>query len=131
MKEFIKDLKIEKFEDSIDLLAALFENETIGIFIYNIEGDLVTCNAKACELHGWKKEEMLNMRPEEFIHPDGFQTFIEYQEELQREGHFWGFSVGRRSDGGKFEVEVTGRLIKIGETEYLFGTIKELPQFKS
>ncbi|MBD63595.1 MAG: hypothetical protein CME62_00170 [Halobacteriovoraceae bacterium] len=126
METLISKLKIESLSDATELLEALFDVNPSGVFIYNLEGDLIACNDRACKMHGWSREEMSNMRPEEFIHPDGFQTFVDYQETLMKKGEFSGKSVGRRADGGKFEVEVFGKLIKVNDQQLYYGVIKEI-----
>lgn len=124
------ELTPASLEEALELIEAIYDADQAGIFIYSADGRLVECNRAACEMHGFSKEEMLGMEPKDFIHPDGYQTFLDFQRDLQRDGWFEGESCGRTAAGGKFDVEVYGKPITVGGEGYLYSAIRDVTEAK-
>ncbi len=119
-------LRPTDLSEALELVDIIFDTDPSGIFIYSTDGRLVECNRAACEMHGFTKDQMLGMAPKDFIHPDGYQTFVDFQAELERTGSFRGESCGLTSSGGKFEVEVYGKPVMINGTGYLYSVIRDI-----
>lgn len=85
---------------------AFFDVSKDGIFIYDDAARLVDLNPAACALHGWTREEMLEMDPGEFIHESTHNVFVDMMATLAIAPSFTGLARGKRSDGSTFDVEV-------------------------
>ena len=112
----------------MEVIQVIFDTAPSGIFIYSLDRRLAECNRAACEMHGYSKEAMLGMAPQDFIHPDGYQTFIDFQKELEANGFFRGESCGLTADGGKFDVQVFGQPVMINGTGYLYSVIRDITE---
>lgn len=51
----------QKIKESREKYRALFENAQDAIFIYNLEGDIVSANSSAAKLFGYNREEIFEM----------------------------------------------------------------------
>lgn len=123
-------LRPTDLREALEMVDVIFDTDPSGIFIYSQDGRLVECNRAACEMHGFTKEEMLGMAPKQFIHPDGYQTFVDFQAELERNGFFRGESCGITAEGEKFEVEVFGKPVMINGVGYLYSVIRDITEAK-
>lgn len=125
-----KHLFPTNLDETLQLYLTVLNTNPNGIFIYDIEGNLVDCNDTACRLHGYSKEEMMRMGPRQFIHPDGMQTFLAFSKAVARGEEFLGESCGVRKNGEKFFVEVFGKQITVNQKKYLFSTIRDISALK-
>jgi PAS domain S-box-containing protein len=116
----------ESQSEALQLYLTLFNLNPNGIFIYDEGGNLIDCNDTACEMHGIGKETLLNTPPKDFIHPEGYETFLEFQKTLKEGNDFYGESSGTTDDGKQFFVEVWGKRIHVNGVHYHFGTIKDI-----
>ena len=123
MKEILSPSNL--FEAN-ELYQAVMGTNPNGIFIYDLNGNLLDCNEAACKMHEMDKEEILKLAPRDFIHPDGYETFKKFQHELKTIGEFTGESSGLTKSGRKFDVEVYGKLVHIRNKSYLYSTVKDI-----
>ncbi|MEO8288389.1 MAG: PAS domain S-box protein [Chloroflexota bacterium] len=100
---------------------AVFEATTDGLTINDLDGNLVAVNPAFASMHGYTVEEMQDIDPRTFIHPDdhaqvplafaAFRAGKEYHETLGRDV---------RKDGSVFPIELHGtRFIYRGEPHIL------------
>jgi PAS domain S-box-containing protein len=86
----------------------VFESSIDGLFIIDLDGNLVDCNPAAARMHGYTMEEFRNLQPAEFIHPDSQHVFQEYLATVKAGEQFRSRAVEVRKDGSVFHIEVIG-----------------------
>lgn len=86
----------------------IFESVSDGLFINDLEGNLVDFNTAAALMHGYTPEEFQKLQPSDFIHPDSLEVFNNYLEAINRGEPFRGREINLRKDGSTMHVDVTG-----------------------
>ncbi len=93
---------------------ALFERANDAIFIENREDRIVDVNHRACELLGYTREELLQMRIPDLIAPEMGRRRRVIEEEFTLYGGKPFESVDVRKDGTRIPVEVTNASLPNG-----------------
>jgi PAS domain S-box-containing protein len=89
---------------------SIFESTTDGLFINDLDGNLVDFNPAASRMHGYTVEEFRQLQPSQFIHQDSMPVFEDYLATVRSEREFRGQAVDICKDGSLINVEVFGTL---------------------
>ncbi|MCC9607051.1 PAS domain S-box protein [Blastopirellula sp. JC732] len=92
----------------------IFEAAVNGFYIFTLDGKLIDVNPTACRIQGFTREEMLEMGPHNFIHPDSHAAFAEFLQVVAEGKHFEATALGIRKGGGVFYCDVIGVPYYIG-----------------
>ena len=97
----------------------------------NDSGPIIDCNAVACEMNGYTREQLVG-QPIDLLNavPLDRAGRKEYLERLQREGILHFETVHRRKDGSLFPIEVSTRLISLPGKELLLGIDRDITERK-
>ncbi|EDM77150.1 sensory box histidine kinase/response regulator [Plesiocystis pacifica SIR-1] len=106
----------------------MFEATSSAMFVYSLEGRLVDINPAACALHGWSREQMLDMSPHDFIAPESIDVFDAFRAALARGEEYWGEAQGLRADGGRFDVAVYGVGIELDGETYACSSLTDITE---
>ena len=108
----------------------LFEASTDAIFLETLEGQVLDCNATACEMFGYSQEEMRRLTVADLV-PEGSNIELDnvIRQELASGGIFLQ-ALNRHKDGSLFPVEVNTRLVTIGGRELVVAYVRDISQRK-
>ena len=109
---------------------SLFEASSDAIFLETLEGDVLDCNAAACEMFGYTKEESIGLNVADLIPADIAEMLPEVIEEHARTGGVFVEAVNRRKDGRLFPVEVSTRVVTIDGTERVIVYVRDITERK-
>jgi len=97
----------------------LFSRANDGIFIINTEGKLIEVNESLARIHGYSKDEMLQMSLKDLDTPKSLQMFPDRMRRLLA-GEALTFEVEHyHKDGHVFPLEVSASLISYGGESYI------------
>ncbi|MDD5773032.1 MAG: PAS domain S-box protein [bacterium] len=92
----------------------LFNNASDGIFFLNLSGKIIAVNDSFARMHGYNKEEILNMELNELDTPETIKTFPERIQRILK-GETLQFEAEHyHKDGHIFPLEVVTNLVEIG-----------------
>jgi diguanylate cyclase (GGDEF)-like protein/PAS domain S-box-containing protein len=125
-------------------LAARKENETLFRTLFELSPDavilidphgpdwpIVDCNAVACVMNGYRREEMIGQSID-MLHlvrgtPEGRAAYLS---QLQQLGVVKAQTYHRRKNGEVFPVEISTTLITVGERELIIGIDRDISDHK-
>lgn len=87
---------------------SIFKSTTDGLFVHDLEGNLVDFNPAASRMHGYTDDDFRQLQPDQFIHPDSLPIFRAYLRTIREGRQFRGSAVDICKDGTNFPVEVFG-----------------------
>ncbi len=96
-----------RVKDMADKYSGLFNSTSDGVWIHNLEGNIVEVNDAYCQMCGYTREELLGMP---FFMLEAAETETEIKTRMQRiieRGHEQFVSRHRRKDGSVFDVDIT------------------------
>lgn len=126
----LKNLQ-SKLKESERRYKSIVETTHDAIYIYNRKGELVYVNKAACQLHGMEREELLQMNPRRFIHPDSIRVFYHFISTLERGNKFKGFAQGLRKDGSIREVEIYGCPITFNGQLHYYSSVRDITDLRN
>jgi PAS domain S-box-containing protein len=91
---------------------------------------IVEVNDRALETYGYTFEEMLGLPVAALIPPGGFSSYRERMHKIRKEGTFVAEAIHQRKDGSTFPVEVSARLIKIEDKQYIQAITRDITERK-
>jgi PAS domain S-box-containing protein len=90
-------------------LSEVFEQAGDALFVHQLDGRLRLVNRQACVILGYDREELLNLRPWDFV-PLPKDEMVAFYHALQPNTPHTFDTVCRRKDGSEFPVE--GRVVR-------------------
>lgn len=101
-----------------------------AVFLENFSGDILDVNSEACKLLGYTKEELLELKIDDIV-PEGAPAFLPDQiNEATKSGKPLE-TRNLRKDGTEIPIELKGRIIKVGETERMVVSIRDISDRKA
>jgi len=110
---------------------AIFEITNDALFLLNSSFEIVDLNPAACALHGWTREQLLQMNPMELVAPISHPAFREFMASMQQGKPFNSVAVEKRSDGTTFDVEIYGIFLHIRGQRHYMVSIRDISHFKA
>jgi PAS domain S-box-containing protein len=104
----------------------IFESTTDGLVINSPDGRIVEANPAFCRMHGYTREEMLEMHPTQFIHPEFHPLFNTYVDAVRNKGSFECRAVDVRKDGSCFPVSVNGNLFSYRGSPHRLCVVRDI-----
>ena len=107
----------------------IFEAAGDGLVIYDIEMDVVVeANNAACEMHGYKRQEFIGLKPVEFMLLESHVLFIENVLKAEPGSLFESLVVHIHRDGSLFHAEVRSSAINYRGRPCLLSVIRDVSQ---
>lgn len=107
---------------------AIFEAAVNGFFIYTLDGELIDVNPTACRMHGYTREEMLNLRPFDYVHPESHAGFQQFLQTVGAGERYESAAIGVRKDGGVFYADVIGVPYYVGGRTLALSTVVDVTE---
>lgn len=106
---------------------ALFELGSQAVFYETLEGEILDCNQRACQLFGYAKEELIGMHVKDLIPPEIAAQLDEVITQEVLEGGLMLQAEQVRKDGSRFLASVMTSLVPDGDRQGVMVTVTELP----
>jgi len=129
---YVRDITARKraeadLRDSELRYRTLFETSTDAIRITTMGGRILDCNAAACALYGYSKDEFTALNAADLMTAETRARVAGLAEQREREG-FTGEFEDRRKDGSTFPNEVSVRPVAIGGERCVVVYIRDLTE---
>ncbi|MFL5636506.1 MAG: PAS domain S-box protein [Gemmatimonadaceae bacterium] len=114
------------------LLLATFEQAAVGIAHLTLNEDWISVNQRYCEITGYTREEILNLKVEDLSHPDDAAASVEFMRRI-RAGELPEYKIEKRylrKDGSVVWVNLTVSIVRsaLGDPLYLVEFIEDITQ---
>ncbi|MEF8783764.1 MAG: PAS domain S-box protein [Haloarculaceae archaeon] len=120
-----------ELEQTKDRLQTLFHNIQNGVLVIDMDTErIIDANDPACEMLGYTKSELTDLRPAA-IHPheldqlEAFLTTVQREEAVVTEG-----LSCRRKDGGTFAAEISAGVTRVDGARWLLVSIRNVTERK-
>lgn len=121
-----------KTEENLLLFRNLIDQSNDAIYVADpVSGFVLDSNAKGCSSLGYTREELLTKKVWE-IRPalPGGGGWAVYTELLKGRGHIVSEGLLYRKDGTTFPVEVSAKLVRLNETDYIIAVARDITDRK-
>ncbi|MDP1553333.1 MAG: PAS domain S-box protein, partial [Methanobacteriaceae archaeon] len=139
LKHWIENLKLRK-KTEIDLKLSeekyreVFNNANDEIFLHPITdgmpGNFIEVNKVACDILGYTREELLQMRPEIIDRPENVAKMPQLMKNLQKEGKVIFESVQVSKKGEFIPVEISSHMFELNGEEMILSIAREISERK-
>ncbi|HMD60282.1 MAG TPA: PAS domain S-box protein [Opitutaceae bacterium] len=109
----------------------VFTSVTEGLIIRDLDGTAVDANPAFCSLLGYSREEILRLRPDDYVEAGCLPAFRQFLETVRAgnsfrfQGHF------RRKDGTLVSVDAYGATFHYDGRPHLLGSVRDVSAQKS
>ncbi|MGB8646934.1 MAG: PAS domain S-box protein [Anaerolineae bacterium] len=107
----------------------LVEASTDAIFLETMEGRIVDCNAAACEVYGYSKEELLTLSVPALV-LSAAELLPDLVAQLKTSGGFFVEALNRKKDGSLFPCEVSARVVEIEGAQMVIAYCRDVTERK-
>ncbi len=108
----------------------IFEASTDGMIISDFAGRILEVNPAACRIHGYTREEMLNLKIEEIIHPDELSGYDRGRDAVRNGTSINAIARNVRKDGSVFDVDVYATQLLYRGQSAMLGLIRDITERK-
>ena len=108
----------------------LIEASNDAIFLETMEGHVLDCNSRACEIYGYTKDELMSMSASDLVDEETAATFPAVMAEHMRTGRIFVEAIGKRKDGSIFPTEVSTRVTVLGEDQLVVVFARDITERK-
>jgi PAS domain S-box-containing protein len=132
LKQNLKERKqVEQaLRESEEKYSNLFHFSNDGIFVHDLEGNILDVNQKALDQLGYTKSEMLSFKIPDFHPPEALEISQWAFETIIREG-FVSFETDfKKKTGEVLPFEVSSSLYEIGDKKVIQGIIRDITERK-
>ena len=120
----------EALRKSEEKYSNLFHFSNDGIFVHDLEGNILDVNQKALDQLGYTKSEMLSFKIPDFHPPEALEISQWAFETIIREG-FVSFETDfKKKTGEVLPFEVSSSLYEIGDKKVIQGIIRDITERK-
>ncbi len=120
----------EALRESEEKYSNLFHFSNDGIFVHDLEGNILDVNQKALDQLGYTKSEMHSFKIPDFHPPEALEKSQRAFETIIREG-FVSFETDfTKKTGEVFPTEVSSSLFEIGDKKVIQGIIRDITERK-
>ncbi|HDL86086.1 MAG TPA: diguanylate cyclase, partial [Candidatus Acetothermia bacterium] len=98
----------DALRESEEQFRTVFDATTDAVLIFSLEGEITYANTAACEMYGYKREELIGLSAAKLIHSDYFHGFTNFRQNIKEKKRFVARSVNIKKNGEAFDVEVHG-----------------------
>ena len=123
MQELYKNLK----DASEERYRVIFEGVQDAIFVETSEGGIIDCNARACEMFGYERAQLLSKNVVDLAPPeltDLIRTTLTQSELPTTPLH----THNLRADGEPFPVEITFRRQVLDDREVILAVVRDISE---
>lgn len=120
----------DALRESEEKYSNLFHFSNDGIFLHDLEGNIIDVNQKALDQLGYTKSEMLPFKIPDFHPPEALEKSQWAFETIIREG-FVSFEIDfKKKTGEVFPAEVSSSLFEIGDKKVIQGIVRDITDRK-
>ncbi len=120
----------EALRDSEAKYRTLFEATTEAVFLENMEGHILDCNAAACQMFGYSKEELCGLTVIDLLPDEMAARLPHIISDALLTGGFFVEALNKRKNGQVFPVEVSARLVTLGGEQKAIVCIRDVTSYK-
>ncbi|MGD8886718.1 MAG: PAS domain S-box protein, partial [Gammaproteobacteria bacterium] len=86
----------------------IFNKSLDGLILFNFDGQIVDANPAWTSMHGYTREEVLELKPQHFVPPESRERFREFITTVRSHKPFHTVANGLRKDGSRYLADVRG-----------------------
>ncbi|MHA1266261.1 MAG: PAS domain S-box protein [Candidatus Helarchaeota archaeon] len=122
-----KELELKESEAKFSYL---FHHSNDGIFLHDLEGNIIDVNQKVLEQFGYSREEMLSLTIPNLHTTEDFQRLRSAREKLLQDG-FVTFEVNYlKKNGESFPAEVSSNMVNLGKKSIIQSIVRDISERK-
>ncbi len=115
-----------ELETSEERFRTVIEQAFEAIFLHDNSGRFLQVNQRACDLLGYTKEEMLQMRVSDIDVEFNSEQLAEFLQSFKSERYHQVRSIHRHKDGRQLPVEINVSQVRLGTEEYYLAICRDL-----
>jgi len=130
---FAKDrTDLTRYEEELKLLTSAVKQSIDGLYIVNLDFDLVYCNDAFARMHGYEKEEIVGVKGVSLVDEKLRDWYTMLKSTLLEKGVWSGEIMRRRRDGSLFPGFVSATLVRAddGEPSAFLAVIRDITEQK-
>ncbi|NIA16100.1 MAG: PAS domain S-box protein [Nitrospiraceae bacterium] len=117
-----------KLRRSEEHFRQLFEAAPVSILLETLAGKVVNCNALACRVFGYSREELLSLHASDLIAGDARTIVEEVIAQQKATGGYSGRALNLRKGGESFPVEVATRIIELDDGPHALVILQDVTE---
>jgi len=121
---------VEALRASEERYHTVFTASVDGIALCSPDGRIIEANPAFCELHGYTREELLEIEGFQFVDPESQVHCWEFFEAASSGQHLIAEPRARRKDGTIFDVETHGVPVQYNNSPHLLLIMRDITQRK-
>ena len=104
----------------------IFNKSLDGLLLIDLQGKIVDVNPACAQMHGYSRDELIKMRPDQFIPPESRQAFHDFVKAVAQNKPFHTVANGKRNDGSRYLADVRGVYMEYRGEPHLLAILRDV-----
>ncbi len=118
----------QALRESEEKYRTLFDSSVEAVLLETLDRNVLDCNAAACKLYGYSREEMVGLSAYDLVPRETKQLIPEMIQRELSEGGAFVRARGKRRDGSTFPSEVSSRVVALGGERHLIVFVRDISE---
>gem|GEM_PF-3862029 len=132
-KGIIEDITDRVYADRVikeneEKYGNLFHHSNDGIFIHDLQGNIIDINQRVLDQFGYTRAEILSMRVQDLHPPEVLDKAKWAFENVLSRGYVTFETTFKRKNGAIFTADVSSSLFNLNDTKVVQGIVRETPK---
>ncbi|KPJ95661.1 MAG: hypothetical protein AMJ55_03310, partial [Gammaproteobacteria bacterium SG8_15] len=99
-------------QSTLEQYRTIFNKSLDGLILFSLDGHIVDANPAWTAMHGYTREEVLQLRPTDFIPPESRDAYRKFIATVSNNQPYHTVTSGLRKDGSRYLADVRGVMME-------------------
>ena len=113
---------------TLEQYRTIFNKSLDGLILFSLEGHIVDANPAWTAMHGYTREETLQLRPTDFIPPESRDAYRKFITTVSNNQPFHTVTSGLRKDGSRYLADVRGVMMEYQGQPHMLAIMRDVTE---
>ena len=120
--------KATRTRKDLERYRCLFDLTPDAVFLEDLDGSILECNAAALKMFGYPKGEMLALKVRDLLPDDVAKTFPAEMSEENTTGGVFVWMSSKRKDGSIFPAQYSNRIVNLDGKKMIYACVRDVSE---
>jgi PAS domain S-box-containing protein len=113
---------------TLEQYRTIFNKSLDGLILFSLDGHIVDANPVWTAMHGYTREETLQLRPTDFIPPESRDAYRKFITTVSNKQPFHTVTSGLRKDGSRYLADVRGVMMEYQGQPHMLAIMRDVTE---
>jgi len=115
-------------QSTLEQYRTIFNKSLDGLILFSLDGHIVDANPAWTAMHGYTREEVLQLRPTDFIPPESRDAYRKFIATVSNNQPYHTVTSGLRKDGSRYLADVRGVMMEYQGQPHMLAIMRDVTE---